>query len=225
MISAAAALLLALQAAQPLSPFAQKKAETLLRDKLPCLGCHELGGDGGRIAPGLTDVAGRRDRDYVARMIADPQRTVPGTVMPRVVMPPETRSLIVAYLAERPLAPASGSPTPHSPLPLPRASTDTTGAGLYARYCAACHGATGNGDGPNARFLPVPPTRHADAPLMAQRADDVLYDAIAGGGGVMGKSPRMPPFGATLSDRELRALVRHIRTLCRCEGPAWSRDP
>jgi hypothetical protein len=39
----------------------------------------------------------------------------------------------------------------------------------------------------------------------------------------MNRSPRMPAFGATLSAAEIRALVRHIRTLCRCEGPAWSR--
>jgi hypothetical protein len=39
----------------------------------------------------------------------------------------------------------------------------------------------------------------------------------------MGRSPRMPAFGATLTSAEIRALVRHIRTLCRCEGPSWSR--
>ncbi|WP_230981777.1 c-type cytochrome [Ruegeria pomeroyi] len=31
------------------------------------------------------------------------------------------------------------------------------GAQLYARHCAACHGATGAGDGPEAARLPVPP--------------------------------------------------------------------
>jgi mono/diheme cytochrome c family protein len=41
----------------------------------------------------------------------------------------------------------------------------------------------------------------------------------------MNRSPRMPAFGATLSSAEIRALVRHIRALCRCEGPAWSRNP
>jgi hypothetical protein len=40
---------------------------------------------------------------------------------------------------------------------------------------------------------------------------------------VMNRSPRMPPFGGSLTSGEIRALVRHIRTLCRCEGPAWSR--
>ena len=208
----------------PLSPFAKKKAESLLHDKLPCLGCHELGGDGGRIGPSLTDVGARRDPAYIARMVADPQGTVPGTVMPRVLMPAETRALVVDYLSgagsrERGAGDSVPSrlPAPGSPLPLPARDR-------YAKSCAPCHGASGNGDGPNARYLPVPPARHTDAAWMATRSDDVLYDAIAGGGAVMGKSPRMPPFGATLSPAELRALVGYLRTLCACQGPAWSRD-
>lgn len=206
----------------PLSPFAKKKAESLLHDKLPCLGCHELGGDGGRIGPSLTDVGARRDRAYIARMIADPQGTVPGTVMPRVLMPAETRALVVEYLSgvqgHEPAAASRSLPT--APTPGSRLAAPD----LYAKFCSSCHGPSGNGDGPNARYLPVPPARHNDAAWMAARADDVLYDAIAGGGAVMGKSPRMPPFGATLSPAELRALVGYLRTLCACQGPGWSRD-
>jgi mono/diheme cytochrome c family protein len=32
-----------------------------------------------------------------------------------------------------------------------------TGGGLYAQYCASCHGATGHGDGPTADSLKTPP--------------------------------------------------------------------
>jgi mono/diheme cytochrome c family protein len=59
---------------------------------------------------------------------------------------------------------------------------------------------------------------------MERRPDDALYDAIAAGGLIMGKSNRMPPFGETLSPQQIRALVRYLRVLCTCEGPAWSRD-
>jgi hypothetical protein len=38
---------LAAQAPEPLSPFAVAKAEALLWDHLPCLGCHQLNGEGG----------------------------------------------------------------------------------------------------------------------------------------------------------------------------------
>ncbi|OLC05712.1 MAG: hypothetical protein AUH42_07000 [Gemmatimonadetes bacterium 13_1_40CM_70_11] len=106
----------------------------------------------------------------------------------------------------------------------------TAGAGgdrdartLYATFCAACHGSRGRGDGFNAEYLPVAPAVHADPVAMSRRTDDRLFDAIAGGGAVVGRSPRMPAFGATLSRAEIRSLVRYVRELCRCEGPAWSR--
>src|SRR6185436_4583329 len=94
----------------------------------------------------------------------------------------------------------------------------------YARLCASCHGRDGKGDGPNAKYLPIKPAVHARAASMRLRSDDVLFDAISGGGLVMGKSARMPAFGQTLSSAEIRGLVAYIRELCACTGPAWSRD-
>lgn len=207
----------------PLSPFAVRKAETLLREQLPCLGCHMLGGEGGRIGPDLTTVRMRRSAAYIAAMVTDPQATVPGASMPRVMMLESTRSLVIRYLASR--AGAASGPAPSTSLPAAAAGPDAAdGAALYARWCAACHGATGKGDGPNAANLPVRPAVHADAKAMAQRPDDSLFDTIAGGGAIMNRSPRMPPFGGTLSPSDIRAVVSHIRSLCRCQGPDWSRD-
>lgn len=197
-----------------LSPFARAKAERLLRDRLPCLGCHTLDGEGGKIGPDLSAVGARRSTEYIRAVVQDPQGTVLGTPMPRVLVPPSTLDLVVAYLASRRDAAAAA----------PAAVPADSRAGLYATYCAACHGADGNGDGPNASYLPVPPTRHADSASMARRSDAALYDAIAAGGYVMNRSHRMPPFGATLTPAEIRALVRQLRALCRCEGPEWSRD-
>ncbi len=33
----------------------------------------------------------------------------------------------------------------------------------------------------------------------------------------MAKSPLMPPWGATLTDEEIKALVGYLRELCNCE--------
>lgn len=203
------------------SAFARAKAESLLRDHLPCLGCHKLNGDGGTIGPDLTTVRERRSSAYVASMIADPQRVVPGSVMPRTAMPASTRDLITRYLASQPGNAEGAAPVNAPP---PGTSGAPNGATLYAKWCAACHGETGRGDGPNARSLPVKPAVHSSREAMSARPDDSLFDTIAAGGAVMNRSPRMPAFGATLSPAEIRALVRHIRTLCGCEGPAWSRN-
>jgi len=215
----AASLLLLLGAASAgaQSPFERATAEALLRDRLPCLGCHALGTDGGRLAPDLATVRARRTPAYVASMLDDPQRTVPGTIMPRVAMPAATRAVLVRYLT------GAGSIPPAAPGP-PPAGGDTSGARLYARHCAACHGPQGRGDGPNARYLPVPPAVHGSREAMERRTDDRLYDAIAAGGGALGRSPRMPPFGETLAPAQIDALVRHIRTLCSCTQPRWAAD-
>ena len=208
------------QGTNDLSAFSKDKAALLLRHRLPCLGCHQLNGEGGMIGPDLSTVRERRSAAYIAAMIADPQRVVPGSAMPRIAMPSSTRDLIVRYLASQP------GNAPDVPIPAaapPAAPSD--GPALYARWCAACHGDTGKGDGPNAARLPVKPAAHASREAMSARPDDSLYDTIASGGAVMNRSPRMPPFGGSLTPAEIRALVRHIRTLCRCEGPAWSRKP
>lgn len=206
------------------SPFIAHKAESLLREQLPCLGCHAFGDEGGRLAPDLRTVRERRNAAYIAAMIDAPQRTAPGSLMPRTLMLPATRDAIVSYLQSLPgdgnVAGATAGAASAGAASAPAASTD--GAALYAAWCAGCHGVRGKGDGPNARFLPVRPAAHADAATMRERPDDALYDTIAGGGAIMNRSARMPAFGATLSDPQIRALVAYIRALCACTGPSWS---
>jgi mono/diheme cytochrome c family protein len=203
------ALPLAAQERLP-TPFEEHKVIVLLQ------------GDGGRTAPSLTTVAKRRNAGYIRAMIEDPQRIVPGSGMPRTSMPAATRELLIRYIA-RGAAPGAVPGAVPAQSPLVRANA-ASGPSRYQRWCASCHGVDGNGDGPDTKFLPVPPAMHTSAAKMSARSDDALYDVIAGGGAVMGKSVRMPAFGATLSPDEIRALVAYIRTKCSCVGPAWSRD-
>jgi mono/diheme cytochrome c family protein len=206
-------------AAQVQAPtaFERTKVTAMLRSQLPCLGCHELDGEGGRVGPSLTTVADRRSAEYIRAIIEDPRRVIGGAPMPKVPMPPATRDLLVRYLTHR--ARPGSRPREAAPAPSNRA-----GSTIYANWCASCHGPQGNGDGLNAKYLPVPPAVHSSAAAMSLRSDDVLYDAISGGGAVMGKGARMPPFGATFSPAEIRSLVAYIRTQCNCRGPSWSLD-
>jgi cytochrome c oxidase cbb3-type subunit III len=207
-----------------LTPYDEAKIRALLRTRLPCLGCHGLDGVGGRVGPDLSSAGSRLRPDFIRRMLRDPQGAVPGSAMPRVPMSAATESLLVRLLAaqQAPVQPAA-------PLSLagtvlrPPAMGDAP-ASIYLRFCSACHGADGRGDGYNARNLPVPPAVHASAAAMSPLTDDVLYDAISAGGYVMGRSARMPPFGATLDGGQIRGLVAFIRALCRCRGPGWSTD-
>ena len=137
--------------------------------------------------------------------------------MPRVRMPANQRTLITQYLGGT----FAGAIMPVS---APGMAESGDVAVVYQKWCAGCHGATGRGDGPNAKFLPISPSQHANASIMQLRSDDALFDTIFGGGAIMNRSARMPAFGESLTTVQVRALVRYIRTLCRCEGPAWSRD-
>ncbi|OLB66808.1 MAG: hypothetical protein DMD38_13460 [Gemmatimonadetes bacterium] len=195
-----------------LSPFAAEKVRTLLRERLPCLGCHQLDGEGGRLGPDLA-APSATNATLVYAMIRDPQRMRPGSAMPKTPMSSETVELVASYLVAR-----RGSPAGSVTVPLTRDSLPRDTRTLYLTFCAGCHGTTGRGDSPNAKFLPVRPAVHADARTMSQRSDDMLFDAIAAGGYVLGRSNRMPGFGATFSNAEIRGLVRYIRDLCRCEG-------
>lgn len=142
--------------------------------------------------------------------------------MPRVPLPEATVALIANYLAQRaPTTPRPRASSAASPAPMAGSSDPTA---LYGRYCASCHGVAGGGDGVNAKFLPVRPTAHVDSAYMSRRSDDALFDAIFAGGYIMNRSNRMPPFGESLTRTQIHDLVRYMRTLCRCEGPAWSRD-
>lgn len=207
-----------------LSAFAMAKAHTLLREKLPCLGCHQLGDEGGRIGPNLSSISTRLRDSFVRDIIREPHRLVPEGIMPKVLMPERTLELVVNYLLqqERPLGETSYLSLASHPIEL--GWNKVGGDSLYARYCVPCHGVGGDGNGYNVRYLPTHPTVHADRATMASWPDDVLFDGIFAGGYILNRSQTMPPWGHTLSPAKIRQLIAYIRKLCRCQGPAWSRD-
>lgn len=69
------------------------------------------------------------------------------------------------------------------PVPLaPQAIPDLQlGANLYASQCAACHGASGNGRGPNAAKLDPPPINFTDRARASQRSIFALYQVVSQG--------------------------------------------
>jgi nitric oxide reductase subunit C len=48
-----------------------------------CLACHALGAEGERKGPRLEHVAARRDVEWIARYLADPEAFTPGAAMPK----------------------------------------------------------------------------------------------------------------------------------------------
>jgi copper transport protein len=90
---------------------------------------------------------------------------------------------------------------------LPTEESVSRGRAAYAQTCAACHGASGTGDGPEAHRLPKRP---ADLTVhVPLHPDSVLYGFIRDGIPASG----MPPFRDQLREDEVWDLVNYLREL------------
>jgi mono/diheme cytochrome c family protein len=98
--------------------------------------------------------------------------------------------------------------TPEATTPPPAGGTAVaSGAEIYTQRCALCHGPGGHGDGPAAAGLNPKPRNHTDGSYMNARTDEDLLTVIREGKGAM------PAWKAVLSDEEIHAVLKHVRTL------------
>ena len=51
---------------------------------------------------------------------------------------------------------------------------------------------------------------------MGDTPDDELFKAIKEGGLAVNKSVLMPTWGHTLSDEQIKGLVKYLRQVCKC---------
>ena len=117
--------------------------------------------------------------------------------------------LPMTLLQERPDA----SPAAHAE---PSATRSPDALGLYALHCSPCHGETGRGDGPAARFLDPPPRDFTTGAFRFVTttngipSDKDLFEVIAAG--LNGTA--MLPFGHLPHD-QIGLLVEQVRTFHR----------
>ena len=87
------------------------------------------------------------------------------------------------------------------------------GKAKYDMFCSSCHGASGKGDGPAGAALNPKARDFTDAAWQDATDDATIHKAIKEGGAAIGKSPLMPPWGASLSDADIDNVVAYIRSL------------
>lgn len=105
---------------------------------------------------------------------------------------------LVAMAAAVPAALAQNSP-----------ASASNGESLYQRYCVTCHGPKADGGGAAARLFKPPP---ADL-TRSTRPDAYKESIIRVGGGAMGRSTGMPPWGQELNEQQIHDVVLYLRTL------------
>jgi len=174
-----------------------------------CMACHSIEpGYGGLSGPELYTAAERLKPEYMLSYIRDPQAWNHRTWMPKRVLSEEDMQKMVNYII---------SLSADSKKVVEKHHTSKSAAQNYRFYCMQCHGIAGKGAGVNARDMAVPPRNHSQGKYLQAKTDAELFKAIKEGGLSINKSALMPPWGGTLSDIEIKGLVKHIRKLCRCK--------
>ena len=93
----------------------------------------------------------------------------------------------------------------------PVATTESSlaaGQKIYLKRCVACHGKTGNGDGPDAADLGIDPAKLSD-PAIRVETDGELFWKIT-----VGKKP-MPNYGTRLSPNDRWNVINYLRSLAK----------
>jgi mono/diheme cytochrome c family protein len=95
---------------------------------------------------------------------------------------------------------------------LPRDSRDAAifrGGLVYANYCVTCHGINADGNGRAARLHnPRPANLRA-----SDKNDEYIRLIVIRGGELMGRSPKMPPWGEELTDEQVNDIVAFVRSV------------
>jgi mono/diheme cytochrome c family protein len=81
----------------------------------------------------------------------------------------------------------------------------------FNSLCSSCHGAEGNGESPAAASMNPKPRNFHDKAWQAKVDDAHIAKVIKEGGTSVGLSGTMPPWGAVISDEDIKALVTKIR--------------
>lgn len=90
----------------------------------------------------------------------------------------------------------------------PERPTREKGRAIYKGRCILCHGPNGDGKGKLSKIINSPPPFNFH---YSRLPDNMLLEIITKGGGAVGRSPKMPPFGQELSESDIRSLILYIK--------------
>jgi len=99
------------------------------------------------------------------------------------------------------------------------------GKRMFYNTCVWCHAeSTPAGPSNRSNVTPTPPLL-SDGETLNSLSDEFLQNVITFGGSAMGKSSMMPPWGQTLSQEEIRALIAYFRAVAQPPYQTISHRP
>ena len=85
----------------------------------------------------------------------------------------------------------------------------------FQKYCSACHGPTGQGDGRYYATSLAPKPADLTTEEMSARDDEYLFLWVSQGSAAMGKSNLCPPWGYTIKEEHIWGIIAHLKKLSR----------
>jgi len=124
------------------------------------------------------------------------------------------RRLLVAPLLALGLFAALGA-APPAPADFQLNGDAERGKTVFAKHCALCHGAAGDGKSKMAETLKPKPADFMDKALMDRRSDWELYLVVRDGGPAIGLAKIMFAWKGLLPDQDIRDSVSYVRSIGR----------
>lgn len=88
-------------------------------------------------------------------------------------------------------------------------AAEPDGEAIFMKWCVACHGEQGKGDGPGAAAFDPKPANLTAHEFWTSRSDSLLKEVIKHG------KNGMPAFAKQLDDREIFAVIQYLKELRR----------
>ncbi len=164
--------------------------QNIFKDK-KCMACHQYGDIDGGVATDLTFIAQMRSKSYLRDYLRNPQKLVPGAIMPVIAMSPVEEEKILDFLVTS------------SYFTLKKRDPKN----LYMALCQRCHAADGNGMGiiyKNLSGLPRPFLKNSD--FYRSVPQSRIIKSVESG--IPGSA--MPPYDKILSKAEIDSLLTLI---------------
>lgn len=181
-----------------------------------CIGCHSIGGKGGKVGPPLDDAAKRHDAHWISAHFQNPAALSPGTVMPQFNFNEQEIRALTEFL----LSMTDTNVVGFIKIPSLMTSVDR-GKAVFKRYgCAGCHGQDAQGGVPNPNAKTAEQVPGLKFVSEGYTKDELKKRILDGQREIPFMNPKrppaplyMPPWRGKIAEGELADLTDYLMSL------------